>query len=157
MFAERARKYYKKNRETIIEKVKSKYNYEQKREYDKAYKRKFSVVVRNLFLWAKYRTSGKYPGKYKTYKNVKLKCTVEEFTKYAEKSNQLKKVYEKWVENNYSRKFTPTIDRIDITKDYSIDNIQFLSNSDNVKKYFKKDVLSLRARGQCKSESGRQS
>ncbi len=39
--------------------------------------------------------------------------------------------YQLWRENNYQRKYAPSIDRIDNTKGYSLDNLRFISQAFN--------------------------
>lgn len=62
-------------------------------------------------------------------------CSKEEFLNfaYSDSSNYLY-LYENWVKSNFNSKLVPSIDRIDCSKGYSIDNIQFLTRSDNSKK-----------------------
>lgn len=43
-------------------------------------------------------------------------------------------LYNNWVENGYDRKLSPSIDRIDASKGYLLDNIQWITHSDNSKK-----------------------
>jgi len=43
-------------------------------------------------------------------------------------------LFEQWVMNNYDKKYTPSIDRIDRTKGYTLDNIQLMTWADNHKK-----------------------
>lgn len=47
------------------------------------------------------------------------------------------KVYSKWVESNFERKLSPSIDRIDNKKGYVIGNLQWLPLYLNCKKYNK--------------------
>jgi hypothetical protein len=128
---QRARNWYKKNREHVLARTKSNYNYKDKHAYDLVYKRKFNVVIRNMFLWIGYRLK-----KDKTYKNRKLLFSYDEFLEKALKSKRLKKIYKYWKEGGYNYGDTPTVDRINNNKDYSIDNIQFLQMRENTKKRF---------------------
>lgn len=46
-------------------------------------------------------------------------------------------IYNQWVQSNFQKKFNPSIDRIDNKKGYEIGNMQWLTQSDNSKKYNK--------------------
>lgn len=56
-----------------------------------------------------------------------FKLTFEEFKKFAIETN--------YIQGKGKNKTSYHIDRIDETKGYTIDNIQVLTNSENVKKY----------------------
>ncbi len=48
--------------------------------------------------------------------------------------------YKNWQKNNFKRKFAPSIDRIDNNKGYTLDNLQFISQSINSRKDYKKKI-----------------
>ena len=50
-----------------------------------------------------------------------------------------KKLWDDWKDDNFSKRMSPSIDRIDPTRTYTLDNIQWLSNSENAKKKDKLD------------------
>lgn len=58
----------------------------------------------------------------------------EEYMDMVMNSEVYKKMFEEWSKSNFSYGMTPTIDRIDSKRNYSKDNIQFLSFSDNARK-----------------------
>lgn len=65
----------------------------------------------------------------KSRRNIEF--TLKEFQiKYLE-DNTFNKLYNEWVKNNYNIQFKPTLDRIDCLKNYSFDNIHWLSWNDN--------------------------
>jgi len=136
---EKSKKWYKKNRESALERIKSSYDYEKKREYDIVYKKKLEVIIRNMYLWIGYRIK-----KDDTYKKRKLFFTFEEFKKIAEKSDSLIRIYKNWVKGGFKYKYRPTLDRINNDKNYTLKNIQFITGSENSKKRwkdYKKDKL----------------
>lgn len=61
-------------------------------------------------------------------------CDVDEFKNTFEKDPAFLKLYKKWQKNNFERKFAPSIDRIDNTKGYTLDNLQFTSHFENTGK-----------------------
>lgn len=69
----------------------------------------------------------------KTYSKRTLHFSKQEFFIFARKSNY-SKLYKNWVKNNFSRKFSPTVDRINNLKNYTLKNIQFLTFSENARK-----------------------
>lgn len=79
----------------------------------------------------------------KTYYNIQKRARVrgfeclsrEEFYKFGLESATFLTLFKLWRETGCTRKLTPSLDRIDRTKGYSLDNIQWLSVSDNSKKW----------------------
>lgn len=55
----------------------------------------------------------------------------EDFYKWAKNSPRLKKLYKAWVESGFEYKLQPSLDRIDTTKGYTLDNIRWLTFSEN--------------------------
>lgn len=136
----RRREYYRKNideeKRKALPRAKEWYknNVSRKSNYDKNYRRKLEIVCRNLYRSAKSRIKHQ-----KGYAHRKMDIELDTFLEFAKKSNQLKSVYNNWKKNGYIRKLSPSLDRIDNCKGYSIENIQFLSMIENVNKYWKRD------------------
>lgn len=64
-------------------------------------------------------------------------CTREEFIKWCLSISNYRsfhRMYKDWVNSNYSMRLTPSIDRIDNTKGYSIENIQWVTQGFNSSK-----------------------
>lgn len=61
-------------------------------------------------------------------------CTREEFFFRFLKDRVFLRLWRLWRRKQYKRKHAPSIDRIDNTKGYLIENLQFISHSDNSKK-----------------------
>lgn len=57
----------------------------------------------------------------------------EDFYNFAKDSKEYNELYDKWVESNYDRKLSPSIDRIDSEGGYTLDNIRFITHSENSK------------------------
>jgi hypothetical protein len=61
-------------------------------------------------------------------------CTKEEFLdKFSEDSTFLR-LYRRWQDSGFLATLCPSIDRKDVTKGYSIDNIEFITHSNNATK-----------------------
>lgn len=109
-------------------------NVSKKKEYDLVYKKRKDIVARNLFLWIKYRVK-----RQPAYKNRVFSIKRDELVEKAMRSDEYNKIYNNWVKSGYDRKLAPTIDRINNSIGYIIENIQFLSMIDNVNKFWDKD------------------
>ena len=72
------------------------------------------------------------------YKNIKVEMSVEELTTYIENNwVEIKKVCDEWEKSGFSRKKCPSVDRLDPCGNYSVDNIQIISVSDNISRAHK--------------------
>jgi hypothetical protein len=60
--------------------------------------------------------------------------TLGELKKHARLRTQYPKLHEAWVKSGYDTRLSPSIDRIDNTGDYSLDNVQFITKSQNAAK-----------------------
>lgn len=61
----------------------------------------------------------------------------EEFIEFCkDNENEIREMWENWRANNYERKLTPSLDRIDNNKGYVRGNLQFLTLFENQQKYW---------------------
>jgi hypothetical protein len=118
------------------------YFLQQMREYRA--KNRDSIKARKQYLyWNKYKTSPTHHI-YNTYrlmkwrsqtrKTVPLKdlCSKEEFIQWSKKTeSEFIKLFNEWIESKCEYRMVPSIDRIDSTRGYSIDNLQWLTQRDN--------------------------
>lgn len=58
----------------------------------------------------------------------------EDFYNWSSSNNQFNFLFEIWEKNNYQNRLTPSIDRLDQKIGYSIDNIQWITHSENSRK-----------------------
>lgn len=58
----------------------------------------------------------------------------ETFYKWSLDNDDFKELFTYWIMTNHERKYTPSIDRIDSKKGYTIDNIQWITFSENCKR-----------------------
>jgi len=84
------------------------------------------------------RIQGRATREYKVEgKNI---CKRDEFIKWCNSSKNLKvfnSIHEKWCDSGFKRNLTPSIDRIDNSKGYVLENIRWVSLLENCKKYNK--------------------
>jgi hypothetical protein len=53
------------------------------------------------------------------------------FYKWAEESQDFHKLFSEWESSNYDMKFTPSVDRINSDRGYTIDNMEWVTHSEN--------------------------
>jgi hypothetical protein len=70
-------------------------------------------------------------------------CTKEEFMQKFENDVTFLKLYKQWQDNNYQRGYAPSIDRIDNSLGYNINNLQFMQHSHNGRKDWMNPVKCL--------------
>ena len=64
------------------------------------------------------------------YKDLEL-LSREDFYNFSLCGEVYHKLYEDWVNSEYDRKLSPSIDRIDSSKGYVLGNIQWITHSEN--------------------------
>jgi hypothetical protein len=64
------------------------------------------------------------------YRNRELAFTLEEFLRFLPTTN-FPVLFKNWKESGYQKRLTPTVDRIENSKGYSLDNIQIITSSEN--------------------------
>ena len=87
------------------------------------------------FLMRKYRNmlsrvSGVQKEKQHLYKGKSI-LTREEFYRWAESSFAFIELWNKYVDSCYDRKLCPTVDRIDSSLGYDIENMRWITHSEN--------------------------
>jgi len=87
------------------------------------------------FLMRKYRNmqsrvTGIQHKKAHLYKGLSL-LPREDFYNWAMPHIQFHKLWIDWVDSDYKRKLCPTVDRIDSTKGYELDNMRWITHSEN--------------------------
>lgn len=114
------------------------------------YKRKNhpEFFLRTRYTEIKQRCQNPKNRAYNHYKHC-LICTREEFLCRFRDDPIFLNLFDNWKKSNYNTKLTPSVDRIDTKKGYTLDNMQFLTHSDNCTKdqektpikYFKEGKL----------------
>lgn len=97
--------------------------------YERTRNGKLMRIYRNM----KSRIDGVQHMKAHLYAGKEL-LSKEEFYDWATNSEAYDKLYVQWVENNYDRKLAPSVDRIDSTKGYTLDNMEWVTHSENSKR-----------------------
>jgi hypothetical protein len=91
--------------------------------------------TRKGFLVRKYRNmqsrvAGIQKKKAHLYKDLYL-LPREEYYEWAFGHEEFERLFKEWVDSNYQRKLCPTVDRIDPKKGYYLDNMRWITHSEN--------------------------
>lgn len=119
--------WYQANKERVLKRQKEYYerNKVEISKRSKVYTRSYVGYAMRLYNNIKIRL--KYD---KSYVGKKLLFTKDEFLSFLNKSDY-PRIHKNWCESNYTFLFAPSVDRINSHKDYSLDNIQILTISEN--------------------------
>lgn len=55
----------------------------------------------------------------------------DKFYTWALGSNEFHRLFREWVESGYNRKLAPSVDRLDSSRGYELDNMQWVTHSEN--------------------------
>ena len=94
------------------------------------YEKTINGFLMRLYRNMQSRVTGIQKLKQHLYKNLEL-LDRQEFYKWAKASKEFKKLYDNWVENNYDRKLTPSVDRVDSSIGYRLSNMKWVTHSEN--------------------------
>ncbi len=123
------REWHKKNGDRVRELSRKKYH-----NGGKAYYAKYEKTPQG-FLMRKYRNMqsrvlGIQNKKAHLYKGKYLLAR-EDFYEWAFASSEFWKLYKEWTEADYDRKLCPTVDRIDSSEGYLLENMEWVTHSEN--------------------------
>jgi hypothetical protein len=96
----------------------------------KKYEKTVNGFLMRLYRNMQSRISGVQKQKFHLYEGKEL-LTRNDFYGWAKKQKAFFKLFEQWEKSGYERKLAPSIDRIDSTKGYSIDNMEWVTHSEN--------------------------
>lgn len=96
------------------------------KKYEKTPKGFLMRLYRNM----KSRIEGVQKIKYHLYEGKAL-IEKEEFYQWAITNKSFQKLFNDYRDSNFERKLAPSVDRIDSSKGYSIDNMEFVTHSEN--------------------------
>lgn len=102
---------------------------------DNHYKRTVYEKTINGFLMRAYRNmKSRVTGVQKNYMHIYLGKDIlkkEVFYDWSRNDRAFLKLYKEWVNNNYDRRLTPSVNRIETNKGYTLNNIEWITNSQN--------------------------
>jgi len=90
------------------------------------YSRTINGLVSKMYANQKYRSKTKF--------NLELKYTKEEFRNWLLSNTYFYKLYNNWIKSNYNKDSTPSVDRDNNYKPYTLNNMSLMTWYDNNKK-----------------------
>lgn len=118
----------------IIMSIRLEYQREYRRKTNNQCTKKYEKTP-NGFLMRLYRNmqsriTGVQSVKYHLYKNKEL-LDRDSFYKWAKGNEDFLSLYKEWVSKGYEMKLTPSVDRIDSSKGYTLENMEWVTHSEN--------------------------
>lgn len=98
--------------------------------HTKAYEKTVSGFLMRLYRNMESRITGVQKEKFHLYEGRFL-IPRDIFYEWANKSEQFQTLYKTYVASGYERKLAPSVDRIDSTKGYELNNIEWVTMSEN--------------------------
>lgn len=98
--------------------------------HTKKYEKTKSGFLMRLYRNMKSRITGVQKGKHHLYAGKEL-MDRDEFYSWAKASHEFHRLFADWEDSEYDRKLTPSVDRIDSSCGYSIENIEWVTHSEN--------------------------
>ena len=83
-----------------------------------------------IYKYMKGRTNGKCTRRPDLYKGLPI-MPIGVFKSWAKNHSDFLNLYKQWVTNNFDRKLTPTVNRVNSSKGYTLDNVEWMTNSQN--------------------------
>lgn len=122
-----ALRYYRENRESIVQKATL-----HSKKYQGAYRKTKKGFVMKTYASMLARVKGQITNR-PQYKGLPI-LPKQSFYDWTLSDPTFHRLFEAWEISGYELKLTPSIDRIDSSRGYSSDNVQWLTFSDNSKK-----------------------
>jgi len=123
------RNWHHKNIEKINEKNRYRYHNGRKPYYAK-YEKTITGFLMRLYRNMQSRVTGVQKLKFHLYAGKTL-LPRQEFYDWANKSEEFHILYDIWKQGGYDRKLTPSVDRIDSDRGYELDNMRWITHSEN--------------------------
>lgn len=101
-----------------------------RKSYYAKYEKTMTGFLMRLYRNMQSRVTGVQKLKFHLYEGKSL-LPRKEFYDWANKSEQFHLLYEIWTQSKYDRKLTPSVDRIDSSKGYELDNMRWITHSEN--------------------------
>ncbi len=96
----------------------------------KKYEKTPNGFLMRMYRNMKSRVNGIQIQKYHLYKGKEL-LEKEDFYTWAKSNETFWKLYEEYKNSGYDRKLAPSVDRVDSSKGYVIENMEFVTHSEN--------------------------
>jgi hypothetical protein len=101
-------------------------NYSVTKKYEKTLMGKLVRTYRNMYT----RVSGILKTKQHLYMGLEI-LSREDFYKWSLENKDYMALHKDWVDSGYDRKLSPSIDRINVSKGYVLENIRWVTHAEN--------------------------
>ena len=109
--------------------------------YERTKKGKLMRIYRNMLS----RVTGVQAGKHHLYKGKAL-LGKEFFYKWAMSCPEFHALFDCWEASGFDRKYAPSVDRVDSSQGYTVENMEWVTHSENSRR----GAISQRLNGLCK-------
>lgn len=96
----------------------------------KKYEKSKRGFLMRLYRNMQSRVTGVQSQKFHLYRGCEL-LPRSEFYDWALRSSEFHRLFREWEESAYSRKLSPSVDRVDSSQGYRLDNMQWVTHSEN--------------------------
>ena len=125
----RRRNWHKLNGDKVRERDRARYHNGGKAYYAK-YEKTITGFLMRAYRNMQSRVTGVQKDKFHLYKGKTL-LSREDFYKFANESKEFSQLYNAWKKAGYPRKLTPSVDRINSKIGYVLDNMEWVTHSEN--------------------------
>lgn len=105
----------------------------EKKAYYKKYEKTVNGFLMRLYRNMKSRVTGVTKNKDHLYKGKEI-LDKDVFYEWAHASTHFKYLYSEWTKTGYKRVLTPSVDRVDSDKGYTLDNMEWVTFSENCRR-----------------------
>jgi hypothetical protein len=99
--------------------------------YTKKYEKTKKGFLMRCYRNMQSRVAGIQQKKAHLYAHIERIPCREDFYQWAQSSEAFNALFDQWEANAYNRKLSPSVDRIDPRKGYDIDNMRWITHSEN--------------------------
>ena len=85
----------------------------------------------NLYTRMNQRIRGKNTDKSTSYLKADLLCLESIFKEWAKNHPDFLKLYKQWANSHFDQRLTPSVNRLDSSRGYTLDNVEFVTFSQN--------------------------
>jgi len=98
--------------------------------HTKKYEKTVNGFLMRLYRNMQSRVTGVQKAKFHLYEGKRL-LNREDFYNWAKSSTKFHILFNEWEKSGYERKLSPSVDRIDSSRGYEMDNMEWVTHSEN--------------------------
>ena len=100
---------------------------------NRRYERSVKGIINNPFKRMRSRVRGGSTSHPHLYKGLEI-CSKEDFVGWSTTDENFLTAYISWVDSGYSRSLSPSIDRVDSSRGYTFDNMEWVTVGENTRR-----------------------